>query len=553
MIKEVKIEVTEACKRWCIHCSSKAKDVNFQYLDEELVKRIIREAVLLKAESIVFTGGEATLYPALENVIAYAHENGVKTKLYTMCNPDEESIGKIKKLVTYGLDEIIYSTTYHLTRDNIVSLEKLQAFFPKLLQETVIKLGFHHTITNETVHDIDDIIELFFSLPQDQTTNLSFLRFVPHGRGTKDLLLSKKGLLWFKETMIEYQKEYGDKIRLGSPWNFLGITHTPCSAAENTMIVGFDGRVYPCDAMKYFDYLGSGGNIYDSSLKEIYNSTYFQNIRNFKICASMECLSCSNFKICKGGCLGQKMVDFMDTVDMTFKDYGEMAKRTMNNFENNEIKKMNGQMGVVGEIGELVDGFKKYKTHNLNEESKNILLQNLQVEIGDIVWYLSASLASSYNFTFEDIGLFLFGEQKQEFEIYSIDDCSILNSIKRKDPECFSHPRENKIKISMLDHIEYTSYDFEKEWKNLVLCSCEIIYASEMEEVIASSSSLLLSLSKLAHMELNVSMEEILKKNIEKLMQRYSEGFDRNVASSRIELLTNYKNSEPEKKPYIKK
>ena len=267
----------------------------------------------------------------------------------------------------------------------------------------------------------------------------------------------------------------------------------------------------------------------------------------------MECLSCSNFKICKGGCLGQKMVDFMDTVDMTFKDYGEMAKRTMNNFENNEIKKMNGQMGVVGEIGELVDGFKKYKTHNLNEESKNILLQNLQVEIGDIVWYLSASLASSYNFTFEDIGLFLFGEQKQEFEIYSIDDCSILNSIKRKDPECFSHPRENKIKISMLDHIEYTSYDFEKEWKNLVLCSCEIIYASEMEEVIASSSSLLLSLSKLAHMELNVSMEEILKKNIEKLMQRYSEGFDRNVASSRIELLTNYKNSEPEKKPYIKK
>lgn len=63
MIKEVKIEVTEECKRWCTHCSSNAKEVNFQYLDKELVKKIIHEAVLLKASSVVFTGGEATLYP----------------------------------------------------------------------------------------------------------------------------------------------------------------------------------------------------------------------------------------------------------------------------------------------------------------------------------------------------------------------------------------------------------------------------------------------------------------------------------------------------------
>lgn len=45
------------------------------------------------------------------------------------------------------------------------------------------------------------------------------------------------------------------------------------------MIVGFDGHVYPCDAMKYFDYFGSGGNIYQSSLPEIYDSEYFKQIR----------------------------------------------------------------------------------------------------------------------------------------------------------------------------------------------------------------------------------------------------------------------------------
>ena len=51
MIKEVKIEVTEQCKRWCTHCSSDAKDKKFQYLNKSLVKRIIHEAVLLKASS----------------------------------------------------------------------------------------------------------------------------------------------------------------------------------------------------------------------------------------------------------------------------------------------------------------------------------------------------------------------------------------------------------------------------------------------------------------------------------------------------------------------
>ena len=62
----------------------------------------------------------------------------------------------------------------------------------------------------------DEVAKLFFSSSHDQTTNLSFLRFVPHGRGTKDLLLSREELLWFKEKIIELRKKYREKIRLGT-------------------------------------------------------------------------------------------------------------------------------------------------------------------------------------------------------------------------------------------------------------------------------------------------------------------------------------------------
>ncbi len=543
MIKEVKIEVTEQCKRWCIHCSSEAKEINFQYLDKELVKRIIHEAVLLKASSVVFTGGEATLYPDIEEVIQEAHKNGLRTKLYTMCNPEQESINKIKNLIIYGLDEMIYSTTYHLTRDNVITLERLQTFFPELLKQTNIGLGFHHAITKETVYDIDDVTKLFFSLAPNQTTNLSFLRFVPHGRGTKDLLLSREELIWFKERIIELRKQYGEKIRLGSPWNFLGIGHTSCSAAEQTMIVGFDGRVYPCDAMKYFDYLGYGGNIYEHTLKEIYDSIYFQNVRNFKTCISGECMSCSNFEICKGGCLGQKMVDFMEQGNLTFRHYGELAKRTMNHFDNDVIKKMNGEMGIVGEIGELVDSFKKYKTHNLDEISKEKLCQNLQVEVGDIVWYLAASLSSYYQFEFEDIGNYLFGHKKKKIETFT--DEAIIKSVKRKDPECLKGVYDNSIPVAYLDHVNIEGYSFDQEWKNIIRYACEIIYTNEREKVLEMCGNLLISLSRISSIELGTSMEQILWRNIEKLKGRYQTGFDRSIASSRIELLTAYKESEP--------
>ena len=70
------------------------------------------------------------------------------------------------------------------------------------------------------------------------------------------------------------------------------------------------------------------------------------------------------------------MVAFISPDTLTFKKYGILARRTMNTFDTEEIKKMNGEMGIVGEIGELIDSFKKYKTHNLNADSKNKLKEN---------------------------------------------------------------------------------------------------------------------------------------------------------------------------------
>ncbi len=553
MLKEVKIEVTEQCNRMCIHCSSEAVRDNYLSMKPELVKRIVREAKELGAKSIVFTGGEATLYPYLEEVVGYANEEGLKSKLYTMAEPTDETIEQIKRLTFYGLSEMIYSTTYRLTRDGVVTPERLKVFFPKLLRETDITLGVHHAVTRVTDGDIDESLKLFFSLPQEKISNFSLLRFVPHGRGDATLLLSKEEMLSLKKDIETWKRKYGEKLRLGSPWNFLGISHTPCTAADKTMIVGFDGNVYPCDAMKYFDYLGSGGNIYETSLGNIYTSSYFEAIRKYKNEAAEACGKCPIFSCCKGGCLGQKMVAFMDTTHLTFKEYGDQALRTMKEFDTDSIKRMNGELGLIGELGEFFDSFKKLKTHELTEENKEKIRKNLAIEAGDIMWYIAASLSNSYGVTFEEIGDYLFSRRgKMSSPRIEITESDIEKCVKTKDPECIFTPRNKHYPISSLDKFD-GNYDFDNSWKALVATACKLLYVEDETSLIMESANFMVILAGIVNHELGISIEVPARLNIEKLKSRYEQGFSIDVSNSRIDLLTEYKTSEVKtEKPYEK-
>lgn len=538
-MKEIKIEVTQNCYHMCIHCSSDAKVKEYRNLDIAFVKELLKEAKELGMESVVFTGGEATLYQHLDEAIKYAKELDYYIKLYTMCNPINDNLQKLKHLNNLGLDEIIYSTSFSLAQDDNINFSLLKNFFSQILDLTNLKLGIHHVITNKTLDDLDPSLNLFLSLPNSQTTHFSILRYIPHGRGDETLLIDENKLKELKDYLEDKYLKYPNKIRLGSPWNILGITHTECNAALENMIVGFDGNVYPCDAMKYFNYLGSAGNAHNISLTAIYNSKYFEKIRKAKNQVSEDCEECSNFSLCKGGCLGQKMVSMMRK-SFTFEDYHYHALRTMNDFEDMKHVKMNGEMGLVGEIGELIDIFKKYETHSLTDEKKEQLKENIAFELGDITWYLAASLSCFYQYSFVDIGNYLKGipsYNKINNEIISL--CA-----KEKDPLCqYQH---QGLPLSILDN-RITHYDISEDWKKLPIIACSIISTKEKEEVLKLASNLLVELAGIANNILKMSFTDVLQMNINKLQKRYQTGFDINIANARIEKYDQYKKEEPEK------
>lgn len=308
MLKEVKIELTNRCARNCKHCSSSATNSskNIKELDFKDVKRIIYEAKEMNAETIVFTGGEPLMYERIPELIELTSKLGMSSTLYTFAYRNEETLNKYKKLLNIGLNKIVYSLADALSDEEDVSIYSHIEFFDKVFNGTNGKLGFHYTISKDSINLMMQVVTntLNSFVNKQYFDKVSLLRFVPHGKGTTQMDLTKEELLTIKNLYLSLEDK--SKLRLGSPWNILGIENNPCIIADEIVIIGFDGIAYPCDSIKYFTKLGISGNIRENSLEEMYNSEYFSNIRMLNV--DNTCSACKNYKICKSGCIGQKII-----------------------------------------------------------------------------------------------------------------------------------------------------------------------------------------------------------------------------------------------------
>ena len=308
MLKEIKIELTNKCSRNCKHCSSNATNNigNLKVLDFDDVYRVIKEAKYMGAETIVFTGGEPLMYERLPELVELTSKLGMKSTIYTFAYRTNETLNKYIELIDLGLNKIVYSLADSLSDEVDISIFEKKEFFDKVFKDNNARLGFHYTISKDSFSRLESVVNETIETFKTRSyfDKVSLLRFVPHGKGTTNMDLSKEELLILKNFYLNSNNK--DKIRLGTPWNILNIENTPCIIADEIMIIGFDGIAYPCDSIKYFTKLGISGNIKENSLMEMYNSEYFNNIRKFN--TDNSCHSCKQYSICKSGCIGQKII-----------------------------------------------------------------------------------------------------------------------------------------------------------------------------------------------------------------------------------------------------
>lgn len=308
MLKEVKIELTNKCSRNCKHCSSSATSDsnNLKELDYNDVVKIIVQAKSMGVETIVFTGGEPLMYDRICELVKLTSSLSMKSTIYSFAYRNDQTLKQYRNLIENGLNKIIYSLADTLSDEEELSTYSKKEFFDKVFEGSSATLGFHYTVSKDSIGRLNETVNKTIKTfdKKKYFDKISLLRFVPHGKGTNEMDLSKEELLSIKELYLSSRNQ--SRIRLGSPWNILGIENSPCIIADEIMIIGFDGIAYPCDSIKYFTKLGISGNIRENSLSEMYYSEYFTNIRNLNV--SNSCSSCNQYSICKSGCIGQKII-----------------------------------------------------------------------------------------------------------------------------------------------------------------------------------------------------------------------------------------------------
>lgn len=318
-LTEIKIELTQRCPLACVHCSTSSHRKQSSCLPVETVVRILNEASELGAKKVVFTGGEPLVYEHLAEVVRTASRLGIQPTLYTtgildnqltpICNDAAD------ELVAKGIARFIFSL-YSATSDTHEEITRYGTFAPTLSAiraavQTRVPVELHFVAMRRNYRDLTDVVRLAGSL---DVCRVSVLRFVPQGRG-KNLHteeLSRPELLELAEA-IEYCRSQHPRltVRTGSPFNILGVSYTPCNAAQDVLVINHRGEIFPCDAFKNVHVAEPDfGSVLRRPLREVWEkSVYLNRVRSILAEHTGDgCTSCASFDGCKSGCLAQKVI-----------------------------------------------------------------------------------------------------------------------------------------------------------------------------------------------------------------------------------------------------
>src|SRR3989304_7805846 len=103
------IQITRTCGQECLFCSNPA---NGKVIDFAAAKKAVDDYIIRGYTGIIWTGGEPTLSPRLAELIAYAHERGIHSRIITNGQRLSDRM-YFKKLVDAGLAHVNISLFSH--------------------------------------------------------------------------------------------------------------------------------------------------------------------------------------------------------------------------------------------------------------------------------------------------------------------------------------------------------------------------------------------------------------------------------------------------------
>lgn len=266
------IEPTNLCNLNCTICPSKeaAKVVPCGYMDFELYKEIIEQISKFCVDINLFNRGESLLHPEICQMIRYAREKGLSTRLET--NATLLDKGKSEEILNSGLDFISFSFDGY-TRQVYEDIRR-GADFDKILSNILEFLRMkkkrrqnrpytllqvietEYLLKNSTIQDRRDFKSRFVNLPLN-----GFRIISPHRFGGK-----------IEESAVGARYAYvSDKPSI------FKVSYLPCPYLWCSMAILWDGTILPCCVNFFIEY--PLGSVKETPIIDTWNSKAMVDLR----------------------------------------------------------------------------------------------------------------------------------------------------------------------------------------------------------------------------------------------------------------------------------
>ncbi len=295
---------TDACSLRCMHCSSNSAIAKADQLTTDEVLDMLHQLSLSGVIDLSISGGEPLLRRDLIRIIEHAKRLGMSVGVGS--SGIKLSKEKLEQLNNSGLNRL------QISLDGLENSHDKLRCFPGLFERAVktinnaLKAGLRvHvccTINSLNVEQLEEFTEYIVDLGVHR---LNFSRYIPTGRGTDELDLTK--IKWHKTITLcqQLQKKFSQKInivthlaqqilvdeRLDTMDGFVG-----CQAGRAQGCITANGTVLPCVLLPL-----EIGNIKKKNFNDIWSESSI--IRSFQARDQLEgnCGRCPHISRC-GGC-----------------------------------------------------------------------------------------------------------------------------------------------------------------------------------------------------------------------------------------------------------
>lgn len=307
-LRRIRLELLLDCPLHCIHCSAHAAPHHPLAMTTDLAFRLIEEVAQIGGEEITFTGGEPLVDPRLPALLGRATGLGMSTVVFTSgivygadgphsISMEESSrlAGLLSRVVVsvYSVDASIHDT---ITQSKCSLAWTQQAICRFLAQG--IRVEMHFVATSMNYRELPTLVSQAVNLG---VCTIRVIRYVPQGRGRAQqdrLRLNTEQQSEFRAILNMVRQNPDIAVKIGSGFGYLLSDAPACTAAVEEIVVGADGRVYPCSGFAGIHGPPTLGNVLEMPLSTIWESSpYLRTVREMALA--------QRSKACHLGCPAQ--------------------------------------------------------------------------------------------------------------------------------------------------------------------------------------------------------------------------------------------------------